>query len=111
MSPEYDQKLLSVLLANDSHANDFHSSHSQFMHAWRSLEGPRWSANGFLPTTLSAEAARVSRDELKAIPEYFYSKTGLPAITPAIVTQLIKTGIQEVQVIILLRISKHLRYQ
>ena len=59
------------------------------MHAWRSLEGPRWSANGFLPTTLSAEAARVSRDELKAIPEYFYSKTGLPVITPANVTLFI----------------------
>ena len=57
------------------------------MNAWRTINGPKWHANGFLPHNLSAEAARVSRDELKAIPEYFYTKTGLPVITPANVTQ------------------------
>ena len=54
----------------------------EFLRAWHQLPGPKWSANGFFPTTLTKEAVRVANAELKAIPEYFYNKTGLPVITP-----------------------------
>ena len=87
LSPEYDSaKLFETSVGSAVHTN---GPLARLLHRWRTVPGERWSSEGHLPSHLTTEERRVAREELKAIPEFFYSKTKLPVITPSNVRHFI----------------------
>ncbi len=56
-----------------------------YLAVWTSITGETWKADNpgyFLPGHLSAESRAVALNEIRAIPECFYSRYKLPVITP-----------------------------
>ena len=80
LSPEHDRKLFEASVGSAVHTN---GPLARMLQRWRTVPGERWSSEGHLPSHLTTEERRVAREELKAIPEFFYSKTKLPVITPS----------------------------
>ena len=53
------------------------------MSKWSKIQGPYWNDDlSLLPYELIPEQRKVATEELKSIPEYFYSSTNLPIVTP-----------------------------
>ena len=80
MSPEHDGKLF------DLSFDLFHSRNAnveRFFAAWRSVPGSLWQSDGMLPTHLTDDERKVAMEEMRALPEQFYTRTQLPVITPS----------------------------
>ena len=67
LRPEYGQKRFDAFLAKNS---NLPLALQGILRVWHPRLGPKWSANGHVPTTLTKAAARVATVELKDIPEY-----------------------------------------
>ena len=110
MSPEYDSKLLLTQAPTITEATITSSSDNinllqqhkilnsnqeyrcqLLMSKWSKINGPYWNDDlSLLPYELTPEQRKVATEELKSIPEYFYSTTKLPIITPNNVDQFMQ---------------------
>ena len=87
MSPEHDAaKLFESSINSAVHTN---GPLARLLQLWRTIPGECWNSEGHFPSHLTKEERRVAREELRAIPEFFYSKTKLPVITPSNVRRFI----------------------
>ena len=68
---------------------------------WNAIDAPRWTGEPLLPQHLSPQQYKVAMGELKAIPEFFYTKTQLPVITPQLVETFLRTIPADLVIIVL----------
>ena len=94
MSPEPDDKLYLTDHDYDNHRLDTTftvTPINRLFHLWNQVTGPRHTDKlDLLPTHLSKESRTTALREIKAIPEFFYTNTSLPIITPDNVQQFFK---------------------
>ena len=61
----------------------FYSESDKYYALWSEFDAAHWrNDSSFLPYHLTASEKQIAQQELKAIPEVFYSRMKLPVITP-----------------------------
>ena len=82
LDPEQNVKLF-LSAAGDPSSTLFYSDVEKFYGLWQKFDAAHWRQDSsFLPYQLSSEERKTALQELKAIPEVFYSTMKLPVITP-----------------------------
>ena len=81
VSPEQDFKLFQGKVHRE-----YNGDYDKYYRQWRQIDSPtidRNPSNGLLPEHLSSEERKVAMEEHRAVPGVFYTRAGLPVITPS----------------------------
>ena len=62
---------------------------AEFYDAWRLLDIPTWTGENLWPEDLSEAQVKKLEHDYQAMPEEFYTRTGLPVITPTVVEKFL----------------------
>ena len=76
---------MKLFLADQSVHIHYNASYERYYKQWSDLNLPAFDntrPHDFLPQHLTKEERRVAMEEHRALPEVFYTETGLPVITP-----------------------------